>query len=166
MKIIREWLLSREPRERMLIMIGGILLVLTLIHLMIWSPLAEGFQSTKRQLHKLRTDVAWMRSKSKILAATARIKPIRASSSQGSLPTIIDRSARTTGIINRITKVEPRSNDTKVQVNLTRASFTSLLRWIEVLYLRHKINISQIIIIRGKQPGLVNVSVTFARVSP
>lgn len=157
---IREWLLSRDSRERVLIIIGGILLILVLVHTIIWSPLVNGYQSTEKRLNKLRNDVAWMRTAAKKLASTTRLIP--ATTPQGSLPTIVDRSARKTGIINVIKRVEPRGQD-KVQVILQKARFTVLLYWISVLDLQHKISIDQISIVRDNQPGHVNVRIMLSR---
>jgi len=159
---IREWLLSRDSRERILIVIGGVLLTLVLFHAIIWSPLVNGYQSTEKQLNKLRKDVAWMRTAAKKLASNTRAIPV--TKSRGSLPTIVDRSARTTGIINVIKRVEPRGQD-KVQVILQKAKFNVLLYWISVLDLKHKISIDQISIVRDRQPGLVNVRIMLNRES-
>jgi len=161
MKQIREWLLSRDPRERVLILICAALLGLFLVHAIIWSPLVNGYESTKSQLHKLRKDVVWMRSAAKVLVNKARHAPIRPNASRGSLPTIVDRTARITGMINVIKRVEPRKD--KVQVILQRANFAVLLRWIEMLQHRHKLTIDQISINRSRQAGLVNVRIVLGR---
>lgn len=164
MKYIREWLLSRDPRERILILICAALLALFLVHAVVWSPLVNGYKSTKNELHKLRKDIVWMRSAAKVLISNARHMPRTVTTSQGSLPTIVDRSARTTGIINVIKRVEPRKN--KVQVILQQARFANLLRWIEILHLRHKLNIDQISINRSQQAGFVNVRIVLSRSKP
>ncbi|VAW73428.1 hypothetical protein MNBD_GAMMA12-3361 [hydrothermal vent metagenome] len=160
---VREWLLSREPRERILILICGALLALFLLHAMIWSPLLNGYESTKSQLHKLRQDVVWMRSAAKVLLTNKRHQPLKTSTSQGSLPTIVDQSARSSGMINVIKRVEPRKD--KVQVILQHANFGKLLQWIEILHQRHKLSITQISINRTKQAGFVNVRVVLSRLS-
>ncbi len=160
---VREWLLSRDPRERVLILVGAALLALFLLHAMIWSPLANGYESTKSQLYKLRKDIVWMRSAAKVLVLNKRHKPLNNTSSQGSLPTLVDQSARSTGIISVIKRVEPRKD--KVQVILQRAHFGKLLRWIEILHQRHKLSITQISINRSRQAGFVNVRVLLSRLS-
>ncbi len=164
MNYIRQWLLSRDPRERVLILICSALLALFLVHAIVWSPLVNGYESAKSQLSKLRNDVIWMRSAAKTLISSARNKPVNPRTSQSSLPTIIDQTARTTGIINVIKRVEPRND--KVQVILEQASFTALLRWIEALHQRHKLTVNQISINHGRQAGFVNVRVVLGRTTP
>ena len=160
---IREWLLSRDSRERILIVISGVLLTLFLIHTIIWSPLINGYQSTEKRLDKLRKDVIWMRTAAKKLASTTRLTST--AKVGGSLPTIVDSSARTTGMISVIKRVEPRGQD-KVQVILQKAKFTILLYWISILDLKYKTTIDQISIVRDRQPGLVNVRVMLSRETP
>ena len=164
MSQIKEWLLSRDPRERKLIIVGAALLILLLLHAMVWSPLVNGYRNQQQQLLKLQKDVAWMRGAALKLRSSQRPNTKSTTNTQGSIPTLIDRSARITKIIGFIKRVEPRGSD-KVQVIIEQANFNHLLTWIDVMRSRFKINVSQINVVRGPKAGLINARIILGRIN-
>lgn len=166
MNQIKEWLLSREPRERKLIVIGGSLLGLLILHAAVWNPIVNGYHKQQQQLQRLRNDVQWMRGAANTLKQNQNQnqnkRPSRNTGPQGSLPTLVDRSARASQIINFIKRVEPRGND-KVQIVIEQASFNHLIAWIDIMRTQFKLVIKQVNINRGAKPGVINARIILSR---
>ena len=53
---------ARNPRERMILIYGGVFLMLTLLYGLAWLPISEGRKKLSATLPQLRADVAQMRT--------------------------------------------------------------------------------------------------------
>ena len=161
---INDWYSSREPRERVLIMIMALLAFAILVHLAIWTPLSDKYFDTQKKLKKIRSDVIWMRQATpKLLALQGNTTAAKPASNE-SLQTIINRTSKTAKLQNAIRRVRPTGNG-RVQVWIEKAKFNDLIAWVELVKNQHGINIFTISLERDTGlSGYVNARVIFIRI--
>jgi len=143
-------------REKRLVIIASIVVVITLVYFMIWEPLQDGIQTSRVRIKAQNDTLLQMReqaAEAKQLMAAQRQAGANVGSS--SLLVIIERTAQQKNLKSRLQKVQPEGQD-GVRVWVENASFDQLIDWLALLENRNTIYVSEIIIERQKEPGRVN----------
>ncbi len=154
------WLNQLAPRERRVLIIGAVTLVIMMGYFMLWEPLVTARAQLENVVAAQKTTLRWMTD------AAAEVKQLRLQSNTSptkthkpSLLSLIDKSVRT-GILAKTNKrIEPKGKQ-KVQVRFNTVSFTALMRWLGQLYNQHQVEMSQISIERQQAPDQVKVNLT------
>ncbi len=144
-------------REKRLVVITGIVVVITLVYLMIWEPLQDGIQTSRTRLKAQNQTLVTMQeqaAEARLLLAAKRQAGAKTRSSS-SLLVIIERTAQTKNLKSRLQKVQPEGEN-GVRVWVENASFDTLIDWLSLLENRNTIYVNEIIIERLKDPGRVN----------
>ena len=142
-------------REKRLVIITAIVVVVTLIYFMIWEPLQDGIETSRVRVNAQTNTLQQIRE----LAAEAR--QLRATKSRagtrggGSLLVIIERTAQQKNLKSNLQKVQPEGQD-GVRVWVENAAFDQLIDWLALLENKNTIYVSEIIIERQKEPGRIN----------
>ena len=144
-------------REKRLVILTSIIVVITLVYFMIWEPLQEGIQTSRVRVKAQQETLIQMHEQAaearQLLAAQRQAGASTRSS--GSLLVIIERTAQTKNLKSRLQKVQPEGQDS-VRVWVENASFDQLIDWLALLENRNTIYVSEIIIERQKEPGRIN----------
>ena len=166
MSSILQWLESREPRERLLLLISTGVLLFLIAYSAVWEPLKSAYSDSQSTLKKLKHDLVWMRK------AQLEIKALRPNqtstsrdSSGQSLQTLINQSTRAQQLDKVIKYTIPRGQN-KYQLRMEDARFTHLISWLSLLRQQHGIYVYAIDINRASKSGLVNTNITVNRVKP
>ena len=144
-------------REKRLVILTSIVVLITLVYLLIWEPLQDGIQTSRVRIKAQNDTLVQMRD----LAAEARqlISAQRQAGaktrSSSSLLVIIERTAQEKNLKSRLQKVQPEGQD-GVRVWVENASFDQLIDWLALLENKNTIYVSEIIIERQKEPGRIN----------
>ncbi len=154
------WLNQLAPRERRVLIIGAVTLVIITGYFMLWEPLITARSQLENVVAAQQTTLRWMTD------AAAEVQQLRLQSNTSptkthkqSLLTLVDKSIRT-GILAKTNKrIEPKGKH-KVQVRFKTVSFTALMRWLGQLYNQHQIEMSQIRIERQQAADQVKVNLT------
>ena len=144
-------------REKRLVIITSIVVVITLVYFMIWEPLQDGIQTSRVRIKAQTDTLLQMReqaAEAKQLMAAQRQAGANVGNSS-SLLVIIERTAQQKNLKSRLQKVQPEGQD-GVRVWVENASFDQLIDWLALLENRNTIYVSEIIIERQKEPGRVN----------
>lgn len=159
MNKITAWLDSKEPRERLILIAGAILLCLFLIYSLVVQPLASGLDKREQLLEEQRETLAWMKKSAEEIKMLKRFSSSRqGTGSKQSLLSTVDRTAKTVLPREVIRRVEPQGNN-QVQLWVEKAPFDPLLLWISTLQQRYAITVSSISIDR-KEQGIVNARIS------
>ena len=143
-------------REKRLVIITAIVVVITVGYFIIWQPLQDGIQTSRVRVkaqYQTLTQMQEQAAEAKQLLAAQRQGGSNRSS--GSLLVIIERTAQSKNLKSRLQKVQPEGEDS-VRVWVENASFDQLIDWLALLENRNTIYVSEIIIERQKEPGRVN----------
>lgn len=153
------WWAGLASRERVILMAGMLVLASLLAWLAIIEPLADSRASLSKEVAGLSADHYWMqqvapevrrRSSSQAGAGTAGV-------GNGSVLTLVEVSANASGIRSAMTRVQPEGQGARLWFD--SVSFDALMSWLAELETRQNLNISQLAVDAGSEPGLVSARV-------
>ena len=148
-----EAIAALSPRERRLLLLGGIAAVAILIFGML-IPLDRSVSHAQDRLAKKRADLSWMQS----VAPQIAVIPPPSTARGESLLVIVDRSAREAGLANALSGSEP-GGPGNLSVRLEKASFDMLVGWLARLAQQNGVTVDSAIIEKSGVPGLVNANI-------
>jgi general secretion pathway protein M len=161
MQKLKDWFFSLQPRERALVLGGGVVLLLFAIYLLALAPFYSAVNSRAERVAKKQGDLAWMRSVGgEVLALSA--SSTAAVPSNESLVVLIDRSARECGLGSSLTGQTP-NGENGIRVRLEQAEFDKLVVCLGGLQQSHSVTIESANIDRTAKPGFVNASLVLTR---
>ena len=105
MQKLKDWFLSLQPRERALVTVGGILVLLAAVYLLVLAPFYQAVSASAERVEKKKGDLAWMRSVGGEVMALNASSPTAPGPSNESLVVLIDRTARECGLGASLTTV-------------------------------------------------------------
>lgn len=148
---MKEWYLGLQPRERQLVWVLGVVMVLLIFWLAIWKPLVDGRQQAKQSLQAAQQQLVWMQQ-SAIRLKAAGSNTHKASHSSGSVSQRVSSSAGQFGIT--LSRMQPQANGLQVWVDAVR--YDTLVRWLDDLQERG-LQVRQLDIADADEPGVVRI---------
>ena len=152
-----------EPRERLIVIVGSIALVLVLFYAIIWEPITSRYQQQQMQHDAQRQLYSWMQD------ASNEIRSLSVSGGKNisrfrnhSISSLADRSAATSGVKSSIEKMKQSKKG--VKINLKTANFDRIVIWLNDLETKYGIHASKVKIETSKVKGAVNASITLERI--
>lgn len=154
---MKEWFLSRTPRERVILAAGGAVGVVLIAWQLVWSPLSNGVERLGSQVD----------AQTRLLidaqnAATIAPRDAGRPRTEQSLYVIADRTARSHGVADTFSQTT-QQGATGLTVNFTAAPFDALLAWIVTLESEHAVTVESATFNATRQPGLVTGQVVLRR---
>lgn len=156
---MNSWWAGLAPRERVILGGGGLLLVLVLIYLMIWEPLAKQREQVRADIRVLSADLAWMQqvaTQVKRRGAQPDAQPAAGAAGRSVL-TLVEVSARAAGLQEALERVQPEGQGARLW--FTETGFDALLNWLDELEQRQGLQVSQLSVDAGNAPGMVTARI-------
>lgn len=158
--MMRAWWNAREPRERQVLLIGGVLSAVLLVWALVWYPLQRSRAELRVRVESQRDDLEQMRSDAarvvQLRGQGARAKVER----QGkSLLALADATARGAQLANELRRVEP-VGPKSVRVSFEGVSFDAVADWLEGLARDFGVVATDFSADRAEGDGRVNARVT------
>jgi len=156
---MKDWFYGLEARERIMVSVGGALLVLLLLYSVIWEPIASKYTDLKENVEAQRQTLAWMQQTAVKINALQRSGAGAARGLGGrSLLAVVDQSVRSGGLGGTIKRIEP--DGTKgVKLWLEGVAFDPMILWLGSLSKTYQIEPS-IITLEPVGGGRVNARLT------
>ena len=150
------------PRERVMVLVAGGALTLTLLFLLVWEPLVQHRQQQAAALDTARAVAVRLEEiGAEVGDGTQQARPSVAS---GALLATVDRAARAGLTDTPPSRIQPEQ-DREVRVWIDEIAFENLLRWVDDLERKQGVRAQTIDLERGEQPGRVNARLTLVRAS-
>lgn len=162
MAAIRNWLSSLQPRERVFVIAGAVLVVAVAVYTVLLAPFYAAIDQRAERVERKTLDLAWMRSVATELRDAGPQAEAAGASGGESLVVLVDRTAREAGLGSTVTGQTP-TGDAGIRVRLESAPFDTLVLWLGGLEQRYGIVIESATVDRSAQTGLVNASVVLSR---
>ena len=160
------WWRALSLRERRILLLMAVVLLLFLSWLMAWRPLAQAHQATAVELDRIVADLAWMEAAAvelNRLQGAGRTKP---QPRQGlSLLALAEQTARANGLSQAFRRGEPDGAD-RVRVWLEQAAFDQLIRWLELLEAGYGVGVADASVDKSENQGVVDVRILLVDRSP
>jgi general secretion pathway protein M len=165
MQKLKERFNTLQPRERIIVLGGAILVLVTAVYVLGLAPLYAAVSSQAKRVEQKEGDLAWMRSVAGEVAMLSASAPSRPGPSNESLVVLIDRAARECGLASSLTGQTP-NGEHGIRVRLEGAEFDKILVCLGTLQQVHAVDVESATIDRTGKPGLVNANLVLTRVSP
>ena len=138
MQKLKDWFFSLQPRERAIVVPGGVLVLLVAVYILALAPFYAGREfAAPNASRKKEGDLAWMRSVGGEVMALSASSPTAAAPSNESLVVLIDRTARECGLGAALTGQTP-NGDNGIRVRLEQAEFDKLVVCLGSLQQSHR----------------------------
>lgn len=154
---MRAWFEMLQPRERLVVLAGGVIVVLIVAWSFAWTPLREA---------NLELDII-VAEKHGMLADARRLQalgapPVPPTASGESLVLVVDQTHRAHGLGGTLSRNQPDGED-GIRVTFQRVPFAQLVSWLGALRQGHGIIVISANLDGTQQPGLVNASLVLRR---
>ena len=156
---MKAWLQSLAPRERLVVIGGGLVVLCVLVYLVVIEPMGAAYAEREKRVAELERQVAWMRS------AAAELRALGVSDGSGGgdrRPPYLaaDRALRESGL-RRPERLEPVGAE-GARIELEGVAFDRLLPVLERLRTRDRLRIARARFERTGT-GLVDASIDLER---
>jgi len=146
------WWNSLSGRERQLVGVGGILLLIALLYWGAWRPLIQGIETAEQQRDVQRGTLAWMQLRAadlpQVQGRTGR---------QPDLATTLEAVATTTSkqLGLSLTRLQPL--DKQLQLELNPLEFERLMNWLVIMERDYAVSVQMIELAAEGGKGMVKV---------
>lgn len=146
-------------RERVMVGVAAVTLLLTVVYLLVWQPLARAHAVRVQSLEGARMVAIRIEQAGAQQRGQAGARAVDRSTS---LLAAVDQTSRSPILGKAPSRVQPEG-DREVKVWIDGAAFDHLLRWLLDLETRYGIRAESAEIERGSAPGLVNARLSLVR---
>lgn len=153
------WFQTLAPRERVMLLICGVVVAITLIYLAGWKPLVNAHVAREAALERARGIANRIEQAA---AEVASAGPARTVDRSVSLVAAVDQTSRSQTLGKAPSRLQPEG-DREVKVWIDDVPFDKLLRWLQELEQKYGIQASSAEIERSGTAGIVNVRVSLVR---
>lgn len=160
---IKAWFGGLEQRERVMVIIGAVAIVLAVFYYGVWQPLNTGLARARSQVAAEAELARWMiglRGEAEILRANSGDRPVKGKNE--SILAIIDATSRARGLADAVRRIQPDNNDEAV-VTLDDAAFDRMLKWLHLLRRDYNIHIAAMTVTRDTTQGRVQARLKLER---
>lgn len=140
-----------NARERLLVSISAVFVVVALFYWLIWSPLNTAIERGHKNISSQQSLLAWVQKNSN-RAIQLRGSAGNAKRFTGSLPQAVNQSASRMRI--KISRMQPQGDELQVWVD--QAPFNDVLSWLQSLE-KSGVNILDIDVAETGEPGQVKI---------
>lgn len=157
MNAVKDYLNSLEVRERYLVIVAFVLIIVTIPYQFMWKPFSESLDNSRIRVQSQKTQYIKMQQQSQ------KIKQLRGTSTVVSQPgkqflnNLIQTAAKRNGLTNNL-KIKSDTQGS-IRVSLDNVPFDNVMNWLDQLVSNNGIIISKLNIDRQPSLGRVNVSV-------
>lgn len=162
---MRDWFDSLAPRERILVSVCAVVVVLAILWLGIWRPLDSRHDA-------LRESVADWESGLDMLQRVAELSGTAPAPGAGRSPqitnqtpvVIVDTTLRARGLSNALRRSQPTTS-TGIRVEFESVAFDALVLWLGDLSTRYGMNVQSgnLSVAPRAEPGRINATLTLER---
>lgn len=162
MQKLKDWFYGLQARERWMVAVASVLVVITVLYLFVLAPFYSAVSMRTERVAKKQADLSWMRAVAGDVIALSQDAPVAAAPTGESLVVLVDRTARECGLSSALTGQTP-NGATGIRVRLERAEFDKLVLCLANLQRGHAVSIESATIDRTSEPGFVNASLVLNR---
>jgi type II secretory pathway component PulM len=157
---LRNWFLSLQQRERLIIVAGTLLVLIAAIYILGFAPLSKAVNERRARVMQKQDDLAWMQSVVSQVSVANLSRP-QANADESLVVTIANTAAQS-NISSALTGQSP-SGANEVRVRFEGVDFDAMVLWLGRLQQLAGIHVSAAEINRTATPGRVNADLTLAR---
>ena len=155
--MIKDYWKQLSTRERQLLILTGVVVMITLFYFSLWQPLQDGIDNNRKRLQAQSNQLQLIQqqaAEAQQLSGSGKRRQGRVTDSSSMLA-IIERTANQKKIKTALQKIQPEGQD-GVRLWLEDIAFDQLIDWLSLLDTQHGIYVSDISLQRDDKPGRVD----------
>lgn len=163
MNSVKVWFNALAPRERVMVILGTVAVVLAILYYGAWRPLNTSRARARAQVAAEAEQIRWLvglQEQAQLLRANTREGPVQGQNR--SILAIIDSTSRAQGLAKAVSRIQPDNNDEAV-VTLDDAPFNQMLYWLHTMRRDYNIHIAGLTVTHDDKPGLVQARLKLER---
>ncbi|RCU51145.1 type II secretion system protein M [Corallincola holothuriorum] len=152
MNALKTYLDGLDVREKQLLAMAAVAVVVAIFYWGLWSPLNNAVADEQQALSSAESRLAEMKR------AAVEVVNLRASTGKGnvrsgSLSSIVNRTAKAQKVV--IARIQPQGED--LQVWIDRVAFNDFLRWLQILKQQYGIDVGSLDLTSEQETGVVRI---------
>ncbi|TAA46077.1 MULTISPECIES: type II secretion system protein GspM [Corallincola] len=152
MNALKTYLDGLDVREKQLLAMAAVAVVVAIFYWGFWSPLNNAVADEQQALSSAESRLAEMKR------AAVEVVNLRASTGKGnvrsgSLSSIVNRTAKAQKVV--IARIQPQGED--LQVWIDRVAFNDFLRWLQILKQQYGIDVGSLDLTSEQETGVVRI---------
>ena len=161
---IKNYWQQLEPRERLILGWGGVIVALILFYALIWQPWHKSIDRMSESIQKMRSDLVWVRLHGDAISNGGKALDKKVKGAEKSLLSIIETTAKSNKVRSAIQQMVPSKNATQVKVVLEDVNFNAWVKWTDLLVNQYGVNIIEANAERNsKKPNVAEIRMSFER---
>ena len=156
------WWNARNAREKLLIGLGGIVLLALMYYSLILEPLRNGITQKQQRVENELQLAGWLLAVAPEVQSMQRVPGKNAVQGGGSLLSVVDKTSKAAGLGKSVTRLQPEGDD-EVRAWLESAPFNETLRWLRTLESSYGVEITELSFNRNNEAGLIKARLIFKR---
>ena len=158
---MKEWFNTLALRERLMVSLAAVVVVLALLYAAAWSPLSSSVAHLQQSVEDRQSLNQWMKR------SAAEVNQLRQGAAAGaaghrSLLAVVDQTSKQSQLGPAVKRIEPDGQEL-VRVSLEQASFDEMVNWLGGLQHNFGVSVADVSIDRQSDSGRVNVRLTLKR---
>ncbi len=156
------WWNARNPREKILLALGGIVLIALMYYSLVMAPLNSSVTKMQQRIENELLLGSWLVGVTPEVQSLQRSNGKAAAKKGGSLLSVVDQTSKAAGLGKAVTRLQPEGED-EVRAWLEAAPFNETLRWLRTLESSYGVEITELSFNRNNEAGLIKARLIFKR---
>lgn len=156
---MKDWWLNLPLRDKRMLLMGGIIVILFLLYEIIWSPLATTNENLRVHIQHNRSTLQFMQNADQRIQQLVKESKEKNNKTSGSVLGIMQTEINNSQFAAHVTELRQAENDA-VQFNLRKVNFDQLLVFLMSVWKKYHYVVSQISVVPTGVPGEVTVDIT------
>lgn len=159
---MKEWFNGLAPRERTMVSIAAVVVMLALVYATAWSPLASSVARLEQSVEEQQALKQWMQQSAAEANQLRNAAGAAGAGDHRSLLAVVDQTSKQSQLAPAVKRIEPDGQEL-VRVTLEQASFDDTVTWLGSLQRSFGVSVADVSIERQADSGRVNVRLTLKR---
>lgn len=159
---MKDWFNSLAQRERTMVSVAAVVILLALGYVAAWSPLSSRVARLEKSVEERQAVKQWMEQAAVEANQLRGAAGATGGDEHRSLLAVVDQTAKQSQLASAVKRIEPEGQEV-VRVSLERASFDDLVLWLGSLQRTFAVRVADVSIERQAETGRVNARLTLKR---
>ncbi len=155
---MKEWWQNLALREKQILALGALVVLLFVLYEIIWSPFTNKISSMRTEVQTNQKLLKWMQNADQLIQTLTKNSKTKSSQLTGSLLSLMQTEVNKSTLASHVTQLRQGENDS-VQMNFQKVDFDALIIFLTDLANRYGLIVSQVTITPTHLPGEVMADV-------
>ncbi len=160
---MKDWLDGLAARERIMVLVCAVVVVLTVLWFGIWTPLDKKHENLRASVDAWQDGLVKLQRVAQVQGASAGAGQARRISNQTPV-VIVDTTLRERGLSTALRRSQPTTS-TGIRVEFENVAFDALVLWLGDLSARYGMDVQagSLTVAQRAEPGRINATLTLER---